>query len=121
MKWLGVGLMILGMLFGVASSGETGNPGQYARTPEETGILLLRGLRIEGGTVHLTVATRGCTTKEDVVVQVVEKESRATARPITSSRFCGKPLIPVRGSCGKSSLCTTLRMTCTLSFPACFR
>ena len=74
MKWLSVSLTILGMLFGVALSGETGNFRQYARTPEETGILVLRGLRIEGGTVHLTVATRGCTTKEDVVAQVVEKE-----------------------------------------------
>ncbi len=74
MKWLGVSLALLGMLFGVALSGETGNFGQYARTPEETGILVLRGLRIEGGTVYLTVATRGCTTKEDVVAQVVAKE-----------------------------------------------
>ena len=117
MKWLGVSLALLGMLCGVASSGETGNPGQYARTPEETGILLLRGLRIEGGTVHLTVATRGCTTKEDVVVQVVEKELESDCTPYYELTFLRETPDTCEGELREESLVYDLEDDLHLELP----
>lgn len=46
---------------------------QYALAPQETGILVLSGLTIEKGDIRLHVPSGGCTTKEDIVAQVVEE------------------------------------------------
>ncbi|WP_438317356.1 hypothetical protein ACP6EK_02375 [Candidatus Caldatribacterium sp. SIUC1] len=117
MKWLGTGLVILGMLFGVALSGETGNLGQYARTPEETGVLVLRGLRIEGGTVYLTVATRGCTTKEDVVAQVVERALGNNRTPYYELTFLRETPDTCKGELREESLVYDLEDDLHLELP----
>lgn len=44
---------------------------QYVLTPQETGILALSGCTIEEGGIRLRIPSGGCTTKEDIVAQVV--------------------------------------------------
>lgn len=45
---------------------------QYALTPQETGVLVLSELAIGEKSIRLRVPSLGCTTKDDIVAQVVE-------------------------------------------------
>lgn len=68
MRWLLGSVLAFLLLLGMAWAEE-----QYASTPGIKGILVLRGLWLEEGTLYVTVDTGGCTTKEDIVARVQEK------------------------------------------------
>lgn len=55
--------MVLGVFWSFAEE-------RYAFTPGETGIVVLHGLSIEEGQIRIRIPSRGCTTKDDVLVEV---------------------------------------------------
>jgi len=64
----------------VAFAGEGGGE-VYAFTPREVGILILRELSVEGSIIRIRIDTGGCTTKDDIVARVEEKETKGGGIP----------------------------------------
>ena len=64
----------------VAFAGEGGGE-VYTFKSQEVGILVLRELAVEGNIIRIRIDTGGCTTKDDIVARVEERETKGGGIP----------------------------------------